>query len=108
VSSLEAARKAFVDYLTIHRQIYDLVRKGDVAGALALNIGSEAGQSAEAFDRFTQAMTQERTINRTVFDQVWNTQSALLTQNRVLYSVVAYGLIVVLIGLGLYHRFREL
>jgi hypothetical protein len=108
VSALETARRAFVDYLNVHGQIYDLIRKGDVAGALALNIGSEAGQSAEAFDRFTQAMDQERTINRTVFDQVWNTQKSLLSQNQVLYSVVAYGLVIVLVGLGIYHRFREL
>jgi hypothetical protein len=104
-ATLEQARLAYLTYRQINQQFRDLIDTGDVQGALDLNTG-EVG--TQAFQKFAQAITDERLINRSVFDQVWKQQQASIPTNQGLYGVVAYIIIMLLIAVGVYHRYREL
>ncbi|MEP7289725.1 MAG: hypothetical protein ABI947_28570 [Chloroflexota bacterium] len=110
--ALEQARLAWLDYLTINTKLRQLVdpknKDYSLDDAITLETGTEPGQSTEAFSRFTTAMEQERTINRTVFDEIWNTENNVLPAHRLLYGLVGYVLLIILVGAGVYHRFREL
>lgn len=108
LNALEQARTAFVDYLAVNQQLRELVAADDIEGAVALNTGTEAGTSQEAFDRFASAMEQVRTVNRKVFDETWASASTTLQSNRVLFGLVGYLAIAALIVWGVYHRYREL
>lgn len=106
--ALEAARSAFLDFETAHQQLKVLMAGGDTAGAIAFNTSSDAGTSQYLFDRLSAAMTRIIDLNRTVFDDIWAQEGSTLQSNRVIYGLAAYGLIVVLVGIGVWHRFREL
>ncbi len=106
--ALEQARLAFIDYRTINTQLRELIKTGDLTGAVELNTRSDAGGSEEAFGRFTQAMEQVNQINRTVFDDIWNAQRDSLPRNQVLFGVLGYLLVMALVAVGIYHRYREL
>jgi hypothetical protein len=60
---LTAAVVAFLDYLRIDRQIRSLEAHGDHAGAVALCIGNEQGQSNWAFDRVEAGLTEATAVN---------------------------------------------
>ncbi len=96
--ALEQARKAFSDYLVIDAKTRQLIASGQMADALALNTGTQPGQSDEAFSRFSSAMEEDRAINRRVFDATWNTEQNALTYNRLLFGVVSCVLLIVLIS----------
>jgi hypothetical protein len=110
-STLETARVALGDYLKIDNQVRDLIKTNDpnkLDDATRLSTGSLAGQSGEAFTRFSDAMNKERTINRNVFDDIWNTQKAALPLHRLLFGLIGFALVAILLVVGVYHRFREL
>lgn len=108
VAALEQARLAFIDYRAVNTQLRDLIKANDLTGAVELNTSADAGGSEEAFGRFAQAMEQVRSINRAVFDDIWNTQRDALPRNQVIYGVVGYLLVMLFVVLGVYHRYREL
>ncbi len=68
-ATLEQARLAYLTYRQINQQFRNLIDTNDVQVALDLNTG-EVG--TQAFQKFADAITSERLINRAVFDQVWN------------------------------------
>jgi hypothetical protein len=55
-------------YLAIDGQIRSLDRSGDLAGAVALDIGTAQGQSDWAFNNYDQALAQTIDINQKYFD----------------------------------------
>ncbi len=110
-TTLEKTRMALQDYLKLDGQIRGLIQANDpnkLDDATRLSTGSLPGQSGEAFTRFTDAMNEERTINRRVFDDIWNTQKSALPLHRILFGLVGFVLLGVLLVVGVYHRFREL
>lgn len=104
-ATLERARLAYLAYLETNQQFRSLIDAGDIAGALELNTG-EIGSTA--FDSFVRAIDDERIINRAVFDQVWSQQQTAIPANQGLYGVAAFIIVILLIGVGVYHRYREL
>jgi hypothetical protein len=108
VEALERARLAFADYRAINVNLRTLIDSGDISSAVAMNTELEAGSSQEAFNRFAEAIEQERTVNRTVFNRVWETESALLLANQTLYGFAGYGLLILAVMFGVYQRYREL
>ena len=71
VGEREAALSAatyWAKYLAIDGQIRSLDRSGDHAGAVALDIGTNEGQSNWAFDTYDQYMAQTIEINQKSFD----------------------------------------
>lgn len=107
-AALEQARLAFLDYRAVNEHLRELIKTGDLTGAVELNTRSDAGGSEEAFGRFTQAIEQVNLINRAVFDNIWNTQRETLPRNQALFGVLGYLLLIGLVALGVYHRYREL
>jgi hypothetical protein len=108
VAALEVARLAYLEYRGVNAQLRELINNGQIEDAVALNTTPDVGGSEEAFDRFVQAMETERAINRSVFDNIWDTQRSALSRNQVLYGSVGYFVLVLLVIVGVYHRFREL
>lgn len=104
-ATLEQARLAYLTYHQINQQFRNLIDTGDVQGALDLNTG-EVG--TQAFQKFAQAITDERLINRAVFDQVWKQQQTSIPSNQGLYGVVAFIVVMLTVVVGVYHRYREL
>jgi hypothetical protein len=71
VGEREAALSAatyWAKYLALDGQIRSLERAGDHAGAVALDIGTNEGQSNWAFDTYDQYVGQLIDINRKEFD----------------------------------------
>jgi hypothetical protein len=71
VGEREAALSAatyWAKYLAIDSQIRSLDRGGDHAGAVALDIGTNEGQSNWAFDTYDQYVAQLIDINQKAFD----------------------------------------
>ena len=71
VGEREAALSAatyWAKYLAIDGQIRSLDRSGDHAGAVALDIGTNEGQSNWAFDKYDQYIAQTVDINQKAFD----------------------------------------
>ncbi len=106
--TLETARRALVDYVSIDQVTRQYIAQNRMADAITLNTGRQVGQSNEAFDRFVSAMEYEKTINRREFDKIWLEQQSALPTNNALLGFGGYLLLIVLIGAGVYHRFREL
>ncbi len=106
--ALEKARLAWADFLKIDAQLRQLIDSGKTGDAIKLNTEIADGTSQEAFNRFADAVNSERDINRSVFNDVWNSARATLTTNPVLFGIAGYLLVAVLIAVGVYHRFREL
>ncbi len=106
--ALEQARLAWADFLKVNAQLRSLIDSGKTADAIQLNTEIGDGTSQEAFNRFAAAMNTERDINRSVFNDVWNSARATLTTNPVLFGIAGYLIVVVLLIVGVYHRFREL
>jgi hypothetical protein len=104
-ATLERARLAYLAYLDINQQFRTLVDSDDISGALELNAGDVG---AAAFNNFVEAIEDERIINRAVFDEIWSQQQAAIPSSQGLYGVAAFMLVIVLIGAGVYHRYREL
>jgi hypothetical protein len=104
-ATLERARLAYLAYLQINQEFRGLIDAGDIAGALELNTG-EIG--AGAFNSFVQGIADERIINRAVFDEVWSQQQAAIPSSQGLYGVAAFILVILMIGAGVYQRYREL
>jgi hypothetical protein len=104
-AKLEEARLAYLTYRQIDQQFRNLIDTNDVQGALDLNTG-EVG--TQAFQKFAQAIIDERLINRAVFDQVWKQEQTSIPANQGLYGVVAYIIVMLLVVVGVYHRYREL
>lgn len=107
-AALEEARLAFLEYRAINNQLRELIKINDLAGATELNTQAEVGGSEEAFGRFVAAIERVNQLNRTVFDDIWNTQRDTLPRNQLLFGVVGYLLVMVLVIFGVYHRYREL
>jgi hypothetical protein len=107
-AALERARLAFLDYRAVNTQLRDLMKANDLTSAVELNTRADAGGSEEAFGRFVQAIEQVRSINRAIFDDIWNTQREALPRNQLLFGVAGYLVVMVFIILGVYHRYREL
>jgi hypothetical protein len=108
VRALEDARIAFNDYRQANTELRALLDNGDLEKATLFNTKAEPGTSEEAFNRFVTNIETARALNRTVFDDIWFAQRAVLPRNQVLYGVAAYGLVIVLVLAGVYHRYREL
>ncbi len=106
--TLETARKAYLDYLAIDGQIRQLIQSNQIASAIRLNTGIQPGQSDEAFGRFVTAMEHEKAINRAYFDGIWQTEQTALLTNRIGLGLAGNGLVIVLLAVGVYHRYREL
>jgi hypothetical protein len=102
---LEQARLAYLTYRQINQQFRNLIDADDIQGAIDLNTG-EVG--TQAFQKFAQAITDERLINRAVFDQVWKQQQTSIPTNQGLYGVAAFLVVMLTIVVGMYHRYREL
>jgi hypothetical protein len=105
VSTIERMRVAYLDYQHTHQQLRALIESGNVAEATALDLENE-GQSV--FTAFTQAVEDERAINREVFDRVWREQEAVITHAQTFYAFGLLIFIMVSVVVGVYHRFREL
>ncbi len=108
LQALEQARVALQDFKQVDTNLRQLIQAKSIPDAITLNTSTDAGTSQADFDQFVSAMTNEREINRAVFDQVWQSESGLLLSNQMIYGFVGYALIGVLMILGVYHRFREL
>lgn len=106
--AIENARRAFVDYLNIDAKLRGLIKANNLDDASTLVTGTDPGQSAEAFNRFTQSIELERQINRDVFDNIWNTTRDALVSHKLLFGFAGYVLVMILIVVGVLHRFREL
>lgn len=108
IQALEQARLALVDYQLLNTQIRERLEAGDNEGAIALNIGTDEGQSDEAYQRFVAAIEAERQINLAVYDDTWADSRAMLDNHQRLYAIIGY-LVVILACLGgTYHRYSEL
>lgn len=107
-SALEQSRIALRDYLKIDAQMRALLAAGQFDAAITLNTGTKAGQSDEAFSRFTTAMQRERQINHEVFDSTWKQLQDSLPASQRMYGIGGYLLLIFLCIGGVIHRFREL
>ena len=107
-ATLERARQMYLSYQQAHAQLQQYLMAGDLARAVDFNTSSEVGQSEATFQAFVDAISQERTINRVVFDAVWMEQSVLLPRHQIVLGVMGYLLMIALIAGGMWHRFREL
>lgn len=107
-AALERARTALLQYLTLNKNVRDLLAKNQVDDASLLATGESAGQSAEAYKRFSDEIANVQGINKAVFDETWQTVQATLTRDLVL--LIFGGYLVVFIGIiaGVIHREREL
>ncbi len=106
--TLDTARKAYLDYLTIDGQIRQLIQSNQLALAIGLNTGTQPGQSDEAFGRFVTAMEHEKAINRAAFDHIWQAEQTALPNNRLVYGAIGSGLVIGLLAAGVYQRYQEL
>ena len=107
-AALETARTSLQDYLNVDSKVRALLKANNIDSASRLVTGINVGQSAEAFGRFTTTMQQERQINLDVFNGIWNGEKAALPLHQVLFGLGGYVLVIVLLFIGAYHRFREL
>jgi hypothetical protein len=105
---LEKARLAYLDYVAVDAVLRQDISAGNMDAAVTLNTDTSPGTSEEAFNRFVKAMDELRSINRQVFDDIWNEQRDALPRNQVVYGLIGYLLVIGLVGLGVYHRYREL
>jgi hypothetical protein len=105
---LEQARVAFNAYTKINSQLGVLIKAGNTDDAARLATGMLATQSGGAFKQFTDALTQESTINRAVFDSTWQTEQTNLPLHQLLFGLGGYILLILGVALGVYHRSREL
>ncbi len=106
--ALENARIAYTQYLASDAKLRELIKAGNLDDAVILATGSASSQRNSAFGQFITAMTQERDINLKVFNDTWHEAQSSLQSHRLLYGLVGYGLLIVLLVVGVYHRFREL
>jgi hypothetical protein len=104
-ATLERARLAYLDYRQTNEQLRSLIDSGDIRGALDLNTGDTG---TGVFNAFVKAIDDERLINRAVFDQVWRQQQAAIPTNQGIYGVIGYLIVMALVVVGVYHRYREL
>jgi len=105
---LEAARTSFLAYLKVHDQLVTALNAQQIAQATELNTGFEDGESEALYRTFSQQIEAVQAINRITFDTIWAAQRTTLPTQQALYGVLAFGLIIVLTGFGVSHRFREL
>jgi len=105
---IEQARAAYQDYLTINAQIRDLLKNNNSEDAARLATGINLGQSAEAFARFSTSMAAEGKINHDDFDRIWINERDGLPLHLNLFGFGGCVLLIVLLIVGVYHRFREL
>jgi hypothetical protein len=108
LQALEDARVVFNNYRRANIELRKLIAADDLAKATLLNTKIESGTSEDAFNSFVQNIEEARSLNRLVFDEIWFAQQNALPRNQVLYGVVGYGLVIVLVLVGVYHRYREL
>lgn len=107
-SRLEGAREAFLDFKSANATLRELIDTGDIDSAIIYNTSTDEGTSQQAFDRLDAALNGIITADRDVFEDIWASQSATLQNSRAILGTVAYGLIAILVIVGVYHRFREL
>ncbi len=105
---LERARLAYVDFMNTDVTLRQDIDAGNMDDAVVLNTDASPGTSEEAFGRFVKAMDELRSINRAVFDDIWDEQREALPRNQVLFGIIGYLAVIGFIGLGVYHRYREL
>jgi len=106
--ALERARLALTDYLTINKQVRDLLTKNQLDDASLLSTGNNKGQSSEAFARFTTEIGNVKQINVDIFDQTWKTVQDTLNRDMLWFIVIGYVAILIGIVVGVIHREREL
>lgn len=102
--AIEQARQAYVRYLAYDQQIRDLVASNQLEAATVLDLGD----SNVAFGQFIDAVKSEKQINTDWFDRVWQQVQDSLPAHRLLFGMVGYMAVIGLLGLGVYHRYREL
>ncbi len=107
-AALEKARIAFADYLKINTQVRTLLQNKLVEDATQISTGSAVGQSDEAFNRFQQAMNEERAVNRGYFDSTWAEIQAALRPGQTVLAIGGYALVILAVLAGVYQRVREL
>lgn len=108
VERIERARLALLEYRVVNQQLQTLIAANKMDEAIALNTSLDAGTSQDTFNRFSQAIVDERELNRAIFDKVWASESARLESGQQVYGIVGYVLMIIAIAAGTYHRFREL
>jgi hypothetical protein len=98
--------RTFVDYIEIDRKMRDLERGGRNADAIALCVGTAAGQSDWAFERFDKALLKVTDINQRYFDSQVARAFANLAWTRWITALAAIA-IAALAFLGLLPRISE-
>jgi len=111
--ALEQARIAFQQFLAVNTNLRSLIQSNKMSDAIALNTSVDDATgtdqtSQDAFNQFATAINKVRDINHAVFDQVGQSATQTLQNNRILFGLVGYVLIGVLLLVGVYHRYREL
>jgi hypothetical protein len=103
-AALERARVALVKYLALNKNVRDLLAKNQVDDASLL----ATGDSAKAFETFSNEIANVQNINKGIFEETWQTVQGTLTRDLVL--LIFGGYLVVFIGIiaGVIHREREL
>jgi hypothetical protein len=96
----------FEEYLAVDTQIRKFERGNKHADAVELCIGTKAGQSNWAFDRFDKALGATLDINQSAFDAAVAEGFSALSGMEIKASVLAV-VIAVLIFLGLAARIKE-
>jgi hypothetical protein len=103
-ATLERARQALNKYLALDTQMRSLIANGKLSEATTLN----TRESDAAFLNFIKEMEKEQQINRDVFNNLLVDQQLSLSSTRVIYGILGFLLMIVLIAVGIYHRYREL
>ena len=104
VRALEKARTAYLQYLQYDGQMRTLLQQNNLTAVSNIN----TGVSDQTFAKFIQAMQDEHDINQQVFESVWERQKSALWLYPLAFGVVGYGLVILLVLGGAWHRYREL
>jgi len=102
--AIEQARETYLAYLKLDRQIRDLVAQKQLQAATIL----DTGDSDVAFGKFVAAVEHEKKINVDWFDLVWQDVQNNLPAHRLILALAGYGMVVIFLCAGVYHRYREL
>ena len=102
--AIDQIRTTYTHYLTIDGQLRAELAQGQLSQAISLDTGA----SDVAFGQFTAALQRERQINADQFTAVWVQVQDTLPVHRVVFGLLAYGLIIVGLWTAVYQRYPEL